>query len=92
MYKLTITNIANQATNYLVHGELAKQLLSLKVRIPNIHEIFTLEGPVTEFEGTKIVVNDWQEFFQHIVAKQQFQKGYHTFQKIILDFEKVGAL
>lgn len=90
MYQLTITNITNQATNYLVHGELAKQLLGIKDKIPNIHEIFTLEGPITEFKETKLVIYDWQGFFQRVVSKQEYQKPYYTFQKIIENFDKVA--
>ena len=94
MYKLSIVNILNQATNYVISGELAKSLLSLSTSMPQVKDIYTLEGPidneVNKLTETKIVVYDWQGFFNRVVAKQEHQVGYNTFHKIVSDLQNAA--
>lgn len=89
MYTLRIKGIKNQATNYYVNGNLSTMLNSLLEK-PEAKELFTLEGPISDFSETKteakIVAYDWQDFINRVVAKQpeDTHSQYKSFQKAVI--------
>ena len=84
MYTVQFKTILNYATNLLVNGALANELLALQATKPEAKELFVLEGPVQEFSNqgeAKIVAYDWEGFTQRFIAKlpEQEQSQYHDF-------------
>ncbi len=84
MYTVQFKTIPNYATNLLVNGALATELLALQDIKPEAKELFVLEGPVQDFsnqEETKIVAYDWEGFTQRFIAKlpEEDQSQYHDF-------------
>lgn len=84
MYTVQFKTIPNYATNVLVNGALATELLSLQDSNPKAKELFVLEGPVQDFSNqseAKIVAYDWEGFTQRFIAKlpEEEQPQYHDF-------------